>query len=210
MLGHSPYRRSSCFILFYLFILNFRVSFQILDMIFTDRFQSILCRGSKNILSLLSCGALSSYDESRASVKGFADRYVPNSLLLLLFNLPLPLAVDYSKKSCVFRMPTSSHRPHMDSSQVWLFLISFLTDRNSKTSSVTTRVWALTPISSSLNVATLQRLDGPIQVHAHWDSKSTTNAPIASDWKPGNLSQVQIIQRLSFDVRNASMRPATP
>ena len=56
------------------------MSFQILNAIFTDRFQTILRRGvKKNILSLLSCGVLSSYEESKAMIKDFADRYVPNS-----------------------------------------------------------------------------------------------------------------------------------
>jgi hypothetical protein len=49
--------------------------------IFTDRFRTILRRGSKNILSLLSCGALSSHEESRANVKSFADQYVPYSII---------------------------------------------------------------------------------------------------------------------------------
>lgn len=59
--------------------------FQILDVIFTDRFQSILRRGeNKNILSLLSCGALSSHVDSRNIVKDFSDRCVPNYNIIII------------------------------------------------------------------------------------------------------------------------------
>ncbi|KIM40990.1 hypothetical protein M413DRAFT_28089 [Hebeloma cylindrosporum] len=46
---------------------------EMLEAIFTDRFQTVLCKSKKNVLSLISCGALSSYTESRDQIKTFVD-----------------------------------------------------------------------------------------------------------------------------------------
>jgi hypothetical protein len=54
--------------------------FQLFGAIFTTRFRKILRRGNKNLLSLLSCGALSSHEETRTTIKDFAEKYVPNFL----------------------------------------------------------------------------------------------------------------------------------
>jgi len=58
-----------------------------LDVIFTERFHTILKRGDRNILNLLSCGALANWDDPRNAIKKFASQYV------------LLLALRYKKKS---------------------------------------------------------------------------------------------------------------
>jgi hypothetical protein len=47
-----------------------------MDVILTERFKSLLQRSESNLLSLLSCGALSSSPESRNTIQKIADQYV--------------------------------------------------------------------------------------------------------------------------------------
>jgi hypothetical protein len=156
--------------------------FQILDVIFTDRFQSILQRGgNKNILSLLSCGALSSHVDSRNIVKDFADRCVPNIIIIIKSNPHLPLAVDSSKRSYAFRNQISSPLPPTVSFRTSPFLTLYLTAQSSKICFENTKIWVLIRISSSFNPATLRPSDGRTWVRGHWEFKSITSARIVSD-----------------------------
>ena len=50
--------------------------FQILDAIFNNQFQAILRQGNNNVLSLLSCGSLTTYMEPQSQIKEFANKYV--------------------------------------------------------------------------------------------------------------------------------------
>jgi hypothetical protein len=44
-----------------------------MDAIFTDRFKRLLQRSENNLLNLLSCGAISGYQESRNIMKEIAN-----------------------------------------------------------------------------------------------------------------------------------------
>ena len=62
---------------FFASILIYYVVFQFFSVIFPERFRKILQREkNKNILNLLSCGALSSQPSSRDAIKGLASLYV--------------------------------------------------------------------------------------------------------------------------------------
>ena len=54
--------------------------FQLFDVIFNERFQAILRRGQKNILNLMSCGALPNDEGSKMAIKSFSRLCVFNSL----------------------------------------------------------------------------------------------------------------------------------
>ncbi|KIM38491.1 hypothetical protein M413DRAFT_76005 [Hebeloma cylindrosporum] len=54
---------------------------EVFSAIFTPQFRAILRRGNNNILSLLSCGALSSYMESRDQIKAFAKETLFEKIL---------------------------------------------------------------------------------------------------------------------------------
>ena len=68
------WKRSSILFIFLLSISE--KLFQILDAIFNNQFQAILRRGNNNVLSLLSCGSLTTYMEPQSQIKEFANKYV--------------------------------------------------------------------------------------------------------------------------------------
>lgn len=75
MLALLLYKRYKNFLDIYTYISCWMFS-QILEAIFSHRFQKILQRGKNNILSMLSCGALSRDTDSRVQIQNFANQYV--------------------------------------------------------------------------------------------------------------------------------------
>ena len=66
------------FLTFFVINLKFWTIFQLLQVIFPERFDNLLKRGkkNKNILNLLACGALSSCLQSKEDLKKIASKYV--------------------------------------------------------------------------------------------------------------------------------------
>ena len=158
--------------------------FQMLEVIFTDRFRAILSRGDKNILSLLSCGSLSSYPDSRIEIQKFANtcvaNYINNKCLMLIS------PGTFSKKFFALRKQTSSPPLPTNSSWIGPFPILSMNAEAFPLSLWIIKHWVLIPILFSFDLRQQQHSDGHTQVSALLESLgSLSNAPMvnATDWK---------------------------
>ena len=88
-----------------------------MDVIFTDRFKTILQRSSCNLLSLISCGSLSACPDSRKMVKELANQYVLGDYDILFSLHFVFFRGNFQKIVCFSQgnfQPSSTHRFVMD------------------------------------------------------------------------------------------------
>lgn len=180
--------------------------------IITDRFRSILRRSKSNLLSLLSCGALSSSPESRNTIKILGNEYALGDYRVIITNPQL--SEEFSKRSCAFHSQIFSLPAPTSLWWIGDSITSFLTAQIFSNFFSSIRLLVRILMLSSFGLVISRRSNGHMWGLGLWVLVSTLNVGV-NDSKlkrqnPQKIILASIIPKSSSGVQYAKLKMSLP